>query len=393
MSETLPTELNETEKEQEIPLENKEMSEKDELHQNLMNACKNGYLDMLVFLINKNYSNNDEVKREVLLTASESSHLNIIKFFLKKKYITNKKDIQDALLALDINNKNSIDIFKFLVEFSSNTENIKLDTIILNNTLLNACKNDNFEIFKYLIEEPEIGNTNSIKGNTNNTKTPYITDFKCINDAFKLASKFGNLKIIEYLINKKCIKASTIDRALSDSGARGRFEVVKFLMDNNCIKSKEYIQYTSCIASDNGHLDIVEFLVKGGHIDKKNKCNTLNIACNRNYCNIVEFLVEGDYVNIDDVNNALTEASKHNSLEVVKFLVEKNHINIEGMNQALKESIRSNYFDVVKCLVDNGAFVNLNDLSEKTISSKIIEYLKNKKALIEPELALDTDNK
>ena len=92
------------------------------------------------------------------------------------------------------------------------------------------------------------------------------------------------------------------------------------------------------LASGNGHLEIVQYLIETCHVDKEAKdkrgSTALHVTSYHGQLNIVKYLVEICHVNTEAKDNsgwtALHRASKHGHLEIVKYLVAKCHFDKEA---------------------------------------------------------------
>ena len=84
------------------------------------------------------------------------------------------------------------------------------------------------------------------------------------------------------------------------------------------------------IAIDNGHLEIVQYLIETGHVDAEARENhgstALHIACTCGNLDIVQYLIEAGQVDIEAKNksgqSARDIAMANNKSDVVLYLLE-----------------------------------------------------------------------
>ena len=169
------------------------------------------------------------------------------------------------------------------------------------------------------------------------------------------------------LNNKKSIDDAlkSIDYALQWSSQNGHFDVVKFLVDKFDKQfSQDSINSSLRWSSDKGHLNVVKFLVD--KFDKQFSQDDIDYALrwssDKGHLDIVKFLVEKfDNFSQDDIDYALRWSSENGHLEVVKFLVEK-------FDKFSQNSIDIDY--ALKCSSKNGHLEIHNYLKEKLTNRK-----------------------
>ena len=156
-------------------------------------------------------------------------------------------------------------------------------------------------------------------------------------------------------------------------------ELLQYLIENNFITNDGALK----IAFENGHLKVVEYLVKNGADVNAKDDEALRFASRNGHLDVVNYLVEhGSNIHAAD-NYALRYAAENGYLDVVKYLVDHGaNVNAED-DEALRWASYNGYLDIVKYLVDNGANVNaLNDyalrLASKYGHKDIVAFLKEK---------------
>ena len=109
--------------------------------------------------------------------------------------------------------------------------------------------------------------------------------------------------------------------ALRDASENGYLEIVQYLVNNgaNVNSLSRFIH----IIAENGHLDIIDYFVKKGinlHYDND---LPLRAAAERGQLDVVKYLVDIGLDINSDSNYCLRKAAENNHLDVVNFLIEK----------------------------------------------------------------------
>ena len=146
-------------------------------------------------------------------------------------------------------------------------------------------------------------------------------------------------------------------------------ELIKSAEQGNLAKVKECLANGADVnaddgralryASNNGHFEIVKYLVKNG-ADVKNS-GALRGASEYGHFEMVKYLVE----NGANMNNGLSGASRNGHFEIVKYLVE-NGADVKNSG-ALRGASEYGHFEIVKYLVANGANVNVGNCGKTAI--------------------------
>ena len=211
-------------------------------------------------------------------------------------------------------------------------------------------------------------------------------------EAISLASQFGNLEIVKYLVeyaaNVNAKEVYCDGTAIQYASINGHLEIVKYLVkngadvnaqendDDSCkyfietesvVNAKKKYGKTALIyASREGHFEIVRYLVENGADVNANDdvCRTaLKYASLYGHLEMVKYLVEhGADVNARDKwkNTALALASKNGHLEIVKYLIEyraDRNVKNKYNETALTAASSRGHLDIVKYLIKNGADV------------------------------------
>ena len=304
---------------------------------------------VFLFLSSNIYANdtvsNIEIKNKKLVTDLLSS---ILKSDLEGVK-TSIKLGADVNIYLDNNNSfliieavkiGNIDIIKELVESGADVDREDTGRI---STLMYASKNGHLEVVKYLV-----ANGSPMYDISN--------DFT----AFSLAIENGHDDIAKY------IKDISI---FIDSANTGDFDQVKKYIEKGIpVDSLVDFDTALTVASENGHLEIVQYLIDNGA--KVNGTRpyrgigdtALSIASQNGHFEIVKVLIKaGAKVNLDDRlgGTALMGASENGHVKIVKLLIDNGaDINAKTYKYSTALIMSKNY-KVSKLLLDNGADVKV----------------------------------
>jgi len=298
------------------------------------------------------------------------------------------------------------------------------------NELINACKNDDIKQAKKLFEEKKhilgdendhdtlllyacwIGNKEIVEtiikhgdavSFTKNGKNALTVafemghhdlvlfllskeaDFNCQHGFNLLMENCGkndtSLNELELLMNNK---APTIGDEPNDrfplliASENGFVEKVQFLLKNSTldINKKNKFAYTPLhCATANDHKYVAKLLIENGaNMNEKNLCGEtpLHLALFFNHLDIANMLIEnGANVNesVSDKETPLHLALEAGHQDIVKLLIEKGaYVNAENLNKEtpLHFASKSVNRDVVKLLIEKGAHVNAKNFYKET---------------------------
>ena len=195
---------------------------------------------------------------------------------------------------------------------------------------------------------------------------------------WKLMFKIKYSKVLEYLTKKRLdnnVNYKEIIKQLSNENLReyyieslkkGNLYAVMILFEDY----KDFsLNYALNKASENGHVEIVEFLLKNGADVHNEDDYSLTIASQNGYFDVVELLLEnGANVHADN-DYSIRRASANGFPKIVKILLENKADVHAGNDYSLHWASRDGHFDVVKILLKYGADVHSAvDFSLRTAS-------------------------
>ena len=143
-----------------------------------------------------------------------------------------------------------------------------------------------------------------------------------------------------------------------------------------------YIYNPLSLASTNGHLKVVKYLVKQGANVRTKDDSALGLASENGHLEVLKYLVEhGADVRANN-DLPLRLASENGHLEVLKYLVEHGAIVRSENDYALRSSSAYGHLEVVKYLVGRGADVHAENDSALRLAKYyehfgVVDYLKS----------------
>jgi len=326
----------------------------------MVHACQKGYLSIAKVITKNNLHglNNNFI---ALRWAVKRGHLDIIKHIIKHCPLYG-----DRIYLLELAAENDyLEIFKYI--YKNYNETTKDYSNEINLYLIKAVENDRIEIVKYLIKK--IGcNSSSLSGVV---IQPPIIDVKLLSIAFKNYY----FDIVKYLISAGIEQDNTIlTEALKDMILHGNLDMVQYIFEHTILSYEIYSNLL--LASKYGHLPIIKYLISIKSDDEINMLrndnyNILRIAAYNGHLDVIKYCIDklciGNEERISVLNTegqdgpyeALQVAAQNYHFEVVKFIIEENNdqefikeMLIAKNNHVLKHVIGSNDLDMFKFIIN-----------------------------------------
>jgi ankyrin repeat protein len=183
------------------------------------------------------------------------------------------------------------------------------------------------------------------------------------------ASYNGHLPVVELLIREGGANpAASQNAALSNASMKGHVEIVRYLLTfkDRGVKTTDFMLLRASIG---GHLEVVKVLAENGADPKADSNEALIMASHYGRLNVVQWLVEEKNVNPSVREfEAFKMASRYGNFEVLKWLAGRPEGgNINNWgNSAVVDASHYGKFDVVKWLVDVKG-VDANQLDNRAI--------------------------
>lgn len=346
------------------------------LNDTLVEAAKNGHIEIVEFLLKKgsdiNYRSLDYEQKTPLMLSSFAGHEKVVKLLIKKGADLNITDGSDhnALFFAAIDGRENI--VKLLIKKGANIHQKYADW---KNILLLATYEEMNDVAEYLID----------KNLDTNVQTGYMAAFaneKHYNKGdnfnhnednlslFNAASTYGNAKLVQKILQKNPAininqKGDNDFTPLLNAAQAGKLGTVKLLIsrgaDINAVnKWKDNV--LMCAASS-GNLELLNFLIqKGFDVDynyEKGSTPLMN-AAEYSRKEAFNFLIDkgANYkYTTDRGKTVLFSAIEGECQECVSFLA-KNGLNVNGIydyETPLMVAVRRNNIQIARILLDNGA--------------------------------------
>lgn len=332
----------------------------------LFYAVKAGDLNSVKLLVQKhdNTNHKDKNGQTALLIACEEDHTDIVEFLLTKKVdikVQNKIQMTPMLISSKNGNKK---IMKMLLKADAQLCDETLEGIGI---LGMASINNNIAMVTWLLAS---GKMREVDVKDKLERTPlYLCSYKGLSDMVKLLHKYGaNL-------NHKDADNTT---ALMVASQEGHLSIIEYLLKNKVdhrVTSKKGLSAHS-YAVLNNKVEVVSILETygcGSQVAQMSLQSKLLMACfEGNEVAVQELLVGNNHlVNSVTFDNKtpIMLASQEGFVNIIKVLQDKGaDINYQcetGFN-ALFYAVIGNQVKVIRYLLDNGSSVNSTDKDGKT---------------------------
>jgi len=240
-----------------------------------------------------------KIKNDVIKAAVENDSLNVVKFLLKNKIIDLDDLLDYSILELAVKN-NSLDLIKYLLRL----ESTEIDDI-LHPMLEMAIDNQNIGIVNLILKDKRIKKTN-IDGSdlldmaavTNNTElVKLLLDNSKISNAVAAALftaiKNNNFEMFKLLVDKGGIFGNT---SLNDVVSDGNLKMLKYILKNkkvNVYGNEEYEGFNALdVAVTKNKTYMVKTLLADGRINPVNSCDSIEKAAKKGYIDVLILLLK-----------------------------------------------------------------------------------------------------
>jgi hypothetical protein len=175
-------------------------------------------------------------------------------------------------------------------------------------------------------------------------------------EALRLSAENGHLEIVQYLVGRGANINLANGYALHYSAGNGHLEVVIYLVEHG---ANLYAKALT-ISASNGHIWIVKYLVEKCCVDI-NSTYALHYSADNGHLEVVRYLVERGADIHKDKEAALVTSAARGQLEVVKYFIEECGADIYANdNGVLRYSVIYGHLHIVKYLAERGA--NIQDI-------------------------------
>lgn len=282
-----------------------------DLNNTLITASKNGYLQIVEYLISHG-AQIDFMESYAFRLASRNGHIETVKYFINLGI--NIEVLDNYALRFSSSNGH-FQIVKILI---SNGANIVCRK---NEALRRASANGYFKTVKFLIEYGANLSANN-------------------NESIRLSAKNGHLRTVKILLTNGAFLKSKNNYAIRKAFENNYLKVFHYLFN----LYNDYLTII-CWASKNNHLDIIAYLHKLG-VDINNH---VYLVISSKYLSIEVFKYFClNYCN-PNLEKSLVNLAQNGDLKTIKWLHNKFN---PPMNVCFMQAVECNQFDIVKCLVN-----------------------------------------
>ena len=325
---------------------------------NIILAVKTGdFIEFVKLFIKNIYM--PHIHNQLLETAIENKHENIIDFLIENASMSRNYNCRTLLVAMKHEN---VKVIKYLRQCN-------LDDHDYDIAIRQAVEHNQLEIIKCLLDDAD--SSSSGTGRERYSGAAAHTDSSsseptCLSNkryqknymkyVLWLASNNGHLDIVKFLISKNVFDNFAISEALSGAVQTGKLEVMKCLIENGADVNNDG-GFPLCTAASHNQLEAVELLIKHNVVINCNRRGPLINAALSGHIEMIKLLIDNGADINRDSENVLTNACSFGHFEIVKLLIEKGADIHVYHDFPLREAARYGYLDVVKLLIEKGADV------------------------------------
>lgn len=376
----------------------------DDYYNAILEVCENGNDELMDILLENNKYFSDELfMDDILIEACNNGYINIVKKILSLPYLRISQYC--GSLFLEPCKKGYFEIVKLLVE------NDKTSSLVNSECIYEVCSEGHIEILNLLLDKniKDFGDISYLEVAALNNHIEIIRrllddrkmKFEYSSSILEQASIGGNIEIIDFISEYYKINFTDIgDRLLSLAASRNRYDVVEYII----LRSPSICgDNPICEAIENCNINMVNFLANSVKFDINNIIKTIffveDIEVYKNLINIFninfsedELLLNSLKFGSDNVIEYIIKKSENINIDSSYFinLCEKNYvssikiiINYKNIypsaqdNLALIKACNNGSVTVVKLLLNNKKFVYSNSSFEDAI--KISSKLRNRR--------------
>jgi len=329
--------------------------------QNHGNLTKNEYS-----LLNKKQKEiyYDRIKDDSkLYQAIQFNDLDLVRYFEEKGMKIYKNSINDHFDYLFDNNFNSL-----LTQYFKN--GFRLSDYQIDKIASNSDLKDNYLLNRIISDQKKY--TDDLTKKEYSLFSPKHKEiyYEKMSDDMKLykATKFGELDVVEYLVEKG---AKINDQEVYNAMSSGNLDLVKYLVG----KGARVDRMSVSGAVTTGNLGLVKYLAGKG---SETTDDTDYYASKTGNLDLVKYLVDEKRAKIS--YNSVSGAVETGNLDLVKYLVEKG---AKIDDHSVYYAVKTGNLSLVKYLIKNGAEIDDYDYATsyatKNGHQDIVDYLKSLK--------------
>lgn len=386
--------------------------------------------EIITWLFEINKSNwNLEKWETIFITSCSSDNLNIAKLIYNNIPDLNIHSKDNHAFYLSCRN-NCLNIFFWLTEIDPDIHLLKYESSSPNSLFLNTCKNGNFEIIQYFVNQNNYLSQKDIDEGllgilevSNFELTKYYFglfnfSYDTINNAIEIACDFCHLGILKY-IHKKYPNLKFTNKALCNVARHQKLKVFKWILQitpNIDISQNDYsIVYDAFYHSYKNNISFPKYLYKvfpnmkisdslfnkicsSGKLKLVRWLLKVNTNINFEYDNCQCFISLSCYECLDilqiiynmnknissEYNHAFQNAAFNGNVKIMNWIYNNINKNIDDLviQESLKEACKYDYKETLEWLLDKfksidifGNSPNYFEMISKYCSADIAEWL------------------
>ena len=254
----------------------------------------------------------------------------------------------------------------------------------LEDKLLNAVKNDELDLVKYLVSQGADVTANDNEAIISAAEGNHLAIVKYLvskgadvtaddNEVLLHAVANENLALVKYLVSQGADVTAQNNAAIIDATEYKNLDIVKYLVSQGATQDiKDEYLINAIIYED---IQLIKILVSQG-VDI-HKYDILIYAIESENLEILKYLVsQGLDVTAND-NKAIIRAAEDNNLDLVKYLVSQGADVTAQNNKAIKDAIKYNNLDIMEFLVSKGASIDIDKIEQYQYNDLIINTIRN----------------
>lgn len=303
------------------------------------------------------------ISDDIIYHNSVHGNQEIAKYFIDTGCVISKRSI-----TATIEYPWRLDMLKFYIENGYVQENT------LPGLLYFAITDCNMEATKYLLDKYKAMNCNFLNAAASN-RCDDLEMFKYINNFFS-KNHCTYCKLNNSVCNS-CMDSKSM--AMVAASEEGNIDIIEFLLKEGIdVNYQSGLALTS--AASNNQIEAVEFLIENGADVRIDNSLALELACMNENIDIAEMLLDNGANPDTGKGRALRRACTNGHIDIVKLLVEAGANVRQEQNIAVFLAALHRHFDIVTYLLTKGASIQIIPC----LPLDIIEAVKLYKKTTEP---------
>lgn len=336
--------------------------EEDYYAQFLVSACRYGYLDIVEHALENLGEEEEDVEKwvESIKLAAQGGYDEILRILLDYPLdITDYKTGEAVVAAAKNGHLNAI---------TRLIDNQQILVMHIGRAIIEALKNGHKDVVKYFLRYINIAHQDLLQ-------IAQIDSFT----GLEFGWSHKNPEVIQAALNRGDISEQVILNFTSQAAKDGAFACIKVFLDhkpdNNNLSNAALL-----IASKNGHLDIVNYILQNRVVDEASLAHSLAYAAQANHLELLKLIKSKMNFTASPVLTglALGYSSCNNNLDMCQFLLGNFRFSSLEIQGALFNAIGSCHPQIVQELLKTGYIKK-----QETLLALSMAYPKNNPQILE----------